>query len=56
MTDLDLAHLDQLPLLREKVQRDGVNDYFDHCHYRTDGTGYFTNAAADFLLREVISR
>ncbi len=56
MTDLDLAHLDLLPLLRKKYQRDGVNVYYDHCHYRSDGHEYFAKPVADFLLREVIAR
>ena len=56
MTDLGLAHLDLLPLLRKKYQRDGVNVYYDHCHYRPEGYEYFAKFAADFLLREVISR
>jgi hypothetical protein len=56
LTDLGLAHLDLLPLLREKYLRDGVNVFYDHCHYRAEGYEYFAKATADFLLREVISR
>ena len=56
MTELGVAHIDLLPLLREKFQRDGVNVFYDHCHYRREGHEYFTKAVADFLLREVISR
>jgi hypothetical protein len=56
MTDLGLAHLDLLPLLREKYQRDGVNVFYDHCHHRPEGYEYLSKFAAAFLLREVISR
>ncbi len=56
MKKLGVAHIDLLPLLREKYQRDGVNVYYDHCHYRSEGHEFFTKAVADFLLREVISR
>jgi hypothetical protein len=54
MTELDIPHIDLLPLLREKYQRDGVNVFYDHCHYRADGHAFFTKAVADFLLSEVI--
>jgi hypothetical protein len=37
------------------VQRDDVNVYYDHCHYRSDGHEYFAKPVADFLLREVIA-
>jgi hypothetical protein len=37
------------------AQRDGVNVYYDHWHYRSDGREYFAKAVADYLLREVIS-
>jgi hypothetical protein len=56
MADLGLAHLDLLPLLREKYQRDGVNVFYDHCHHRAEGYEYLSKFAAAFLLREVISR
>jgi hypothetical protein len=56
MTGLGLPHIDLLPLLREKYQRDGVNVFYDYCHYRPEGNEYFAKAVADFLLREVISR
>jgi hypothetical protein len=56
MTELGVAHIDLLSLLREKYQRDGVNVYYDHCHYKTEGHEYFAKPVADFLLREVISR
>ena len=55
MTELGLAHIDLLPLLREKYQRDGVNVFYDYCHYRPEGHAFFAEAVADFLLREVIS-
>ena len=55
MTDLGFAHLDLLPLLREKYQRDGVNVFYDHCHYRPESYEYFAKTEADFPLREVIS-
>ncbi len=56
MTRLGVAHIDLLPVLREKYQRDGVNVYYDHCHYRPAGHEYFAKPVADFLLREVIAR
>jgi hypothetical protein len=56
MTKLGVPHIDLLPLLREKYQRDGVNVFYDHCHYRPEGHEYFAKAVADFLLREVIAR
>ncbi len=55
LTELGLAHLDLLPLLREKYQRDGVNVFYDHCHYRPESYEYFAKTEADFPLREVIS-
>ena len=55
MTDLGFAHLDLLPLLREKYQRDGVNVFYDHCHYRPESYECFAKTEADFPLREVIS-
>jgi hypothetical protein len=54
MKELGVAYIDLLPLLREKYQRDGVNVFYDHCHYRSEGHEFFTKAVADFLLREVI--
>ncbi len=56
MNQLGLLHLDLLPLLREQYQRDGVDLYYDHCHYRPEGHAFFASAVSDFLLREVISR
>jgi hypothetical protein len=56
MTELGVAHIDLLPILRGKYQRDGVNVFYDHCHYRTEGHESFAKPVADFLLREVISR
>jgi hypothetical protein len=56
MSELGVPHIDLLPILREKYQRDGVNVFYDHCHYRPEGHAYFAKAVADFLLREVISR
>ena len=56
LTELGVAHIDLLPLLREKYQRDGVNVFYDYCHYKPGGNEYFAKAVADFLLREVISR
>jgi hypothetical protein len=56
MTELGLAHLDLLPLLREKYEQDGVNVFYDHCHYRPEGYEYFSKFAADFLMNKVISR
>jgi hypothetical protein len=55
MTELGLPHLDLLPILRAKYQRDGVNVFYDHCHYRPEGYAYFSQFAADFLLSEVVS-
>jgi hypothetical protein len=56
MTELGLAHIDLLPLLREKYERDGVNVFYDHCHYRPEGYEYFSKFVAEFLMNEVISR
>jgi hypothetical protein len=56
MTELGLPHLDLLSLLRQKYQRDGVNVFYDHCHYRPEGYEYLSRFAADFLRTEVISR
>ena len=56
MTELGLPHIDLLPILREKYQRDGANVFYDHCHYKPEGHAYLAKAVADFLLREVISR
>jgi hypothetical protein len=56
MTELGLAHIDLLPLLREKYEQDGVNVFYDHCHYRPDGYEYFSKFVAEFLMNEVISR
>ncbi|MBW2493136.1 MAG: hypothetical protein JRE43_00150 [Deltaproteobacteria bacterium] len=56
MTELGIPHLDLLPLLRNQYQRDGVNLFYDHCHYRPEGNEFLARPVADFLLREVISR
>lgn len=56
MTELGLAHFDLLPLLREKYERDGVDVFYDHCHYRPEGYEYFSKFVADFLIDDVISR
>lgn len=56
MEQLGLAHIDLLPLLREKYQRDGANVFYDYCHYRPEGNEFLGKVAADFLLREVIAR
>jgi hypothetical protein len=56
MTELGLAHIDLLPLLREKYEQDGVNVFYDHCHYRPEGYEYFSKFVAEFLMNEVISR
>jgi hypothetical protein len=45
-----------MQLILPMIQRDGVNVYCDHCHYRPDGHEYFAKPVADFLLREVIAR
>jgi len=56
MNDLGLVHLDLLPPMREKYQRDGENIFYDHCHYRPEGNEYLAEIASDFLLRDVIRR
>jgi len=55
MKALGIPHIDLLPLLRAKYQRDGVNVFYDHCHYRPEGHAFFTKPLAEFLLSEVIS-
>jgi len=56
MKELGLPHIDLLPILREKYQRDGVDVFYDHCHYRPEGYEYFSKYVADFLIDDVISR
>ncbi len=55
MTELGLAHLDLLPSLRQKYEDDGVNVFYDHCHYRPEGYEYIAKVAADFLMNEIIA-
>ena len=56
MTALDLPHLDLLPPLRERFQRDGKDLFYDHCHYRAEGYELVSQRVGDFLLEEVITR
>ncbi len=37
MRRLGLPHLDLLPALRRRFERDGRRLFFDHCHYRPEG-------------------
>lgn len=51
MNELALPHLDVLPLLRAKFQRDQQYIFYDHCHYRPEGNWYIGEAIAEFLLQ-----
>jgi len=51
-----ILHLDLLPLLRKKYQEDGVNLFYDQCHYRTDGNKFVGQAIANFLAEQVIQK
>ena len=53
MDDLGVAHLDLLPLLREAYQDDGLDLFYDYCHYNATGTSFVGKAIADFLAREM---
>lgn len=56
MTRLQIPHLDLLPFLREKYQRDGINVFFDHCHYKSEGNDFVAKTIADFLTARVIDQ
>ncbi len=54
MKELRLPHLDILPILREKYERDQEDVFYDHAHYRFEGHETFADDVAQFLLSEVI--
>lgn len=49
MTKRGIPHLDLLPFLRMKFQKDKVNVFYDHCHYTPEGNAYIGFLVAKFL-------
>jgi hypothetical protein len=49
---LGLPHLDLLPPLRDKFAADGLDVYYDHCHYRPEGDAFIGRLIADSLVQE----
>jgi DNA-binding beta-propeller fold protein YncE len=47
-----IAHLDVLPAMREKFASDGVDIFYDHCHYRPEGNELVGGLIADALQKE----
>jgi hypothetical protein len=52
MRRLGIKHLDLLPVLRSKYQEDGVNVFYDHCHYRPEGNAFIADTVSRFLIEE----
>jgi sugar lactone lactonase YvrE len=52
MERLGLPHLDLLPPLRERYERDGVDLFYDHCHHTSQGTRFVGELVADLIARE----
>jgi hypothetical protein len=50
MQRLGVKHLDLLPALRSKYQEDGVNVFYDHCHYRAEGNAFIADTVSRFLI------
>lgn len=50
MKRLGIKHLDLLPVLRSKYQEDGVNVFYDHCHYRPEGNAFIADTISRFLI------
>ena len=54
MAELDLPHLDLLPGLRSRYREDGIDLFYDYCHYRAEGVEFVSDRIAQFLLNEVL--
>jgi hypothetical protein len=54
MLSLEIKHLDLLPALREKYQRDGVNIFYDHCHQNKEGNDFIASEISKWLADDVI--
>ncbi len=52
MRRLGIKHLDLLPVLRSKYQEDGVNVFYDHCHYRPEGNAFIADTVSRFVIEE----
>lgn len=54
MKKLSIPHMDLLPHLRDQYQKDKINLFFDHCHYRPEGFKFISRLIAKFLAEQVI--
>jgi hypothetical protein len=52
MQRLGIKHLDLLPALRSKYQEDGIDVFYDHCHYRAEGNAFIADTISRFLISE----
>jgi hypothetical protein len=52
MRRLGVKHFDLLPALRSKYQEDGVNIFYDHCHYRAEGNAFIAETVTRFLIEK----
>lgn len=52
MKRLGLPHLNLLPPMREAFARDGVDIFYDHCHYRPAGNALVGRLIAEMIARE----
>jgi hypothetical protein len=50
MQRLRIKHLDLLPALRSKYQEDGIDVFYDHCHYRAEGNAFIGDTVSHFLI------
>lgn len=53
MNELDIPHLDLLPVLRKKFAADQRLIFFDHCHLTDEGYLFLTPQIADFLNEKI---
>ena len=54
MESLEIKHLDLLPALREKYQRDRINVFYDHCHQNAEGNAFIGAEIALWLSKDVL--
>jgi hypothetical protein len=54
LADLELPHLDLLPVLRSRYREDGIDLFYDYCHYRAEGVEFVSDRIAQFLQDDVL--
>lgn len=53
MENLGLPHLDLLPLLRERFQKEQKSQFYDQCHLKDEANAWVGEAAAEFILENL---